>query len=113
MMPNTRDQGGLGCRSISFGSVIPPETWAELIENPGSRRSAISDLARSTDGNLEDMRYSFGEQYGCILIDALDNVSAASGGATMSIQTDVLLTVEETLEALKKAQSVAYVRLGG
>ena len=97
-----------------------PKAWAELVENPEDRRPAISALAKSIGGSLEGLWYSFGGQDGYVLIDAPDNISAAAGaiaaaagGAISSVQTDVLLTVEETLEALKKAQSVAYVRPGG
>lgn len=96
-----------------------PEAWADLVENPEDRRGAISALAESIGGSLEGMWYSFGDQDGYVLIDAPDatsaaagSIAAAAGGAVSSVQTDVLLTVEETLEALKKAQSVAYARPG-
>jgi hypothetical protein len=35
-------------------------------------------------------------------------LAIGSGGALSSLETTVLLTVEETLEALGKAQSVGY-----
>ena len=54
------------------------------------------------------------------LWEAPDNVSMAAvalaigaGGALGSIQTTVLLTVEETLAALEKAQSIKYKPPGG
>ncbi|MGH2357621.1 MAG: GYD domain-containing protein, partial [Candidatus Limnocylindria bacterium] len=57
----------------------------------------------------------FGEHDGCTLWEAPDNVSMAAtalaigaGGALSSIETTVLLTVEETLEALEKASTIRY-----
>ena len=59
--------------------------------------------------------YAFGEHDGYNLWEAPDNVSMAAtslaigaGGALTSIQTTVLLTVEETLSALQKASSISY-----
>jgi hypothetical protein len=53
------------------------------------------------------------------LWEAPDNVSMAAtalaigaGGALSSIQTTVLMTVEETVEALKKASSIKYRQPG-
>ena len=96
-----------------------PESWADLVENPEDRRGVVSSLVEAVGGSLEGMWYSFGGQDGYVLVDAPDNVSAAAGaiaaaagGAVTSVQTDVLLTVEETLDALKKAQSVSYARPG-
>ena len=59
--------------------------------------------------------YAFGDHDAYNLWEAPDNVSMAAvavaigaGGALSSLQTTVLLTVEETLEALEKAQSIKY-----
>ncbi len=59
--------------------------------------------------------YAFGDHDGYNLWEAPDNVSMAAtalaisgGGALSSVQTTVLMTVEETLAALEKASSIAY-----
>jgi uncharacterized protein with GYD domain len=59
--------------------------------------------------------YAFGEHDGLSLWEAPDNVSMAAvaiaiggGGALSSFDTTVLLTVEETIEALRKAQAIQY-----
>jgi uncharacterized protein with GYD domain len=64
---------------------------------------------------LHGFWYAFGEHDGYNLWEAPDNVSMAatalaigSGGALSSIQTTVLLTVEETITALQKASSIKY-----
>ena len=92
-----------------------PETWARLIRNPEDRRTAAAKYIESVGGKLHGFWYAFGEHDGYNLWEAPDNVSMAatalaigSGGAVSSIQTTVLLTVEETVAALKTASSIAY-----
>jgi uncharacterized protein with GYD domain len=92
-----------------------PETWARLIQNPEDRRKAASTYIESVGGKLHGFWYSFGDQDGWNLWEAPDNVSMAavalaigSGGALSSIETTVLLSVEEFMVALTKAKSVRY-----
>ena len=92
-----------------------PETWARMIQNPEDRREAARAYIESVGGKLHGFWYSFGEQDGWNLWEAPDNVSMAAvalaigaGGAVSAIETTVLLSVEETIEALGKAKSVRY-----
>ena len=92
-----------------------PETWARLIANPEDRRGAAQEYIESVGGKLHGFWYAFGEHDGYNLWEAPDNVSVAavalaigSGGALRSIETTVLMSVEDTLEALRKAQQVRY-----
>ena len=92
-----------------------PETWARLIENPEDRRQAAEAYIESVGGKLHGFWYAFGDRDGYNLWEAPDNVSMAavalaiaSGGALGSIETTVLLTVDETMEALRKAEHVGY-----
>jgi uncharacterized protein with GYD domain len=69
----------------------------------------------SVGGKLHGFWYAFGEHDAYWLVEAPDNVSMAavalaitSGGALRSLETTVLLTVEETIEALRKAEQVRY-----
>jgi uncharacterized protein with GYD domain len=91
------------------------ETWARLISNPGDRRKAAQDYIESVGGKLHGFWYAFGEHDGYNLWEAPDNVSMAAvavaigaGGALSSFETTVLLTVDETLDALRKAEQVGY-----
>src|SRR5215216_6815047 len=91
------------------------ETWAKLIENPEDRRTAAKQYIESVGGKLHGFWYAFGDHDAYNLWEAPDNVSMAAaaiaisaGGALSSLQTTVLLTVEETLEALRKASSISY-----
>lgn len=92
-----------------------PETWARMIANPEDRRKAAATYIEAVGGTLHGFWYAFGEHDGYNLWEAPDNSSMASvllaigaGGALSSCETTVLLTVEETLRALKTAQTVQY-----
>ena len=92
-----------------------PETWSRLVKNPEDRREAARTYIESVGGKLHGFWYAFGEHDGVTLWEAPDNVSMAavavaigSGGAVNKLDTTVLLTVEETIEALRKAQTIQY-----
>ena len=92
-----------------------PETWARLIGNPEDRRKAAQSYIESVGGKLHGFWYAFGPHDAYNLWEAPDNVSMAAvalaigaGGALSSFETTVLLTVDETLDALKKAGQVKY-----
>ena len=92
-----------------------PETWARLIDNPEDRRKAAQSYVESVGGKLHGFWYAFGTHDGYNLWEAPDNVSMAAvtlaisaGGALRSFETTVLLTVDETLDALGKAGQVGY-----
>ncbi|MDQ4039801.1 MAG: GYD domain-containing protein [Actinomycetota bacterium] len=92
-----------------------PETWARLIDNPEDRRQAAASYIESVGGKLHGFWYAFGTHDGYNLWEAPDNVSMAAvslaiaaGGALESLETTVLLTVEETMDAMHRAQQVQY-----
>ena len=92
-----------------------PETWARLIANPEDRREAAESYIESVGGKLHGFWYAFGEHDAYTLWEAPDNASLAAvalaitaGGALDSLQTTVLMTVDETMDALRKAQQVGY-----
>ena len=94
-----------------------PETWARMIQNPEDRRDAARAYIESVGGKLHGFWYGFGEHDGWNLWEAPDNVSMAAvalaiggGGALASIETTVLLSVEELIQALEKAKTVRYRR---
>ena len=92
-----------------------PATWAKLIKNPEDRRAAATQYIEAVGGKLHGFWYAFGEHDAYNLLEAPDNVSMAAtalaisaGGALSSFETTVLLTVDETLAALRTASSIAY-----
>jgi uncharacterized protein with GYD domain len=96
-----------------------PETWSRLIQNPEDRRNAARSYIEPLGGTLHGFWYGFGEYDAYAIFEAPDNVSAAgfvlaigAGGALAKVETTVLMTVEETLEALATAKSIRYRRPG-
>jgi len=92
-----------------------PETWAKLIARPEDRRKAAQSYIESVGGKLHGFWYAFGTSDGFNLWEAPDNVSMAAvalaisgGGALSSFETTVLLTVEETMDALNNAARIRY-----
>ena len=96
-----------------------PEVWAELVHNPENRTETVSQLLEDAGCKLKGLWYAFGESDGFALIEAPDNATSASiaiainaSGAFRKFETTVLMTQDELLRALKKAQDVAYVAPG-
>jgi uncharacterized protein with GYD domain len=96
-----------------------PETWARMRSNPEDRRGAARTYIESVGGKLHGFWYALGEYDAYTLWEAPDNVSMAAvaiaisgGGALSKFETTVLLTVEETLEALRRAQEISYTPPG-
>ena len=92
-----------------------PETWARLAKNPEDRRAAATEYIESVGGKLHGFWYAFGEHDAWNLWEAPDNVSMAAvamaiggGGALSSFETVVLLTVEEAMDAMRKAGEIRY-----
>jgi uncharacterized protein with GYD domain len=92
------------------------EAWAALVRNPHDRLNAVvQPLMEQLGGTAVGAWFSFGEYDVVVIYEVPDNVSAAaaaitigSGGAVKSLKTTPLMTVEEGVEALTKAQSLTY-----
>jgi uncharacterized protein with GYD domain len=92
-----------------------PETWARLEQKPEDRRDAARTYIEAVGGKLHGFWYAFGEYDGYNLWEAPDNVSMAAvamaisgGGALSKFETTVLLTVEETMDAMQRGRDIAY-----
>lgn len=93
-----------------------PEAWAAQLKNPRNRMEAIRPLFDRIGGRIECFYYAFGEHDVVLVYDAPDNVSAAAislavtaSGAIKAIQTTPLMTVEEGMEAMRKAAELQAV----
>ena len=107
--------GGERWRCTSRDSATRPRPWARLVANPEDRRKAAQSYIESVGGKLQGFWYAFGTHDGYTLWEAPDNMSMAAvalaiagGGALSSLETTVLLTVDETLDALRKAKQIRY-----
>ena len=84
-------------------------------EAGGSRRDAARQYIEAVGGTLHGFWYAFGEYDAYNLWEAPDNVSMAAvamaisgGGALSKYETTVLLTVEETMDAMARARDIRY-----
>ena len=82
---------------------------------PGTVETPLSPTSSPWVGKLHGFWYAFGSHDGYTLLEAPDNVSMAAvalaisgGGALSSLETTVLVTVDETMDALRKAGQVQY-----
>ena len=92
-----------------------PETWARLMKKPEDRREAARAYVEAVGGKLHGFWYALGEYDAYNLWEAPDTVSMAAvaiaitgGGALSKFETTELLTVEQTLDALRKAETIRY-----
>ncbi len=92
-----------------------PETWAALIKNPQNRVDAVRPAIRELGGSIHGAWYSFGQFDVVAILQLPDNVSAAAlsmafsaGGASTSVVTTPLMTIDEWIEAMSKAGKVGY-----
>jgi uncharacterized protein with GYD domain len=95
------------------------EAWAKLVEQPQDRRDMLASRIFAFGGHLQGFWYAFGAQDGFALVELPDSVSAAAASAAViatgsfrSLETTVLLTADEMVEALERAQQFAYKKPG-
>ena len=76
------------------------------------RRSAVEAAAKSLGGKLEGLYFAFGETDVFVIVDGIDNATAAafsmgvgSTGSLSKLKTAVLMTPEEIDQAAKKTMS--------
>ena len=91
------------------------EAWAALLQKPQDRAEAIRGPIEALGGRLEHVWLSFGESDLVVVMQMPDNVSAAAmalavsaGGALKAYKTTPLLTVQEGMEAMRKAAGSSY-----
>ena len=91
------------------------ESLSHQIKNPENVTERTRAVIERLGGRLESTYYAFGEYDLVQIIELPDNVGAASvaiaaaaGGAVKAIKTTPLMTVEEGMEAFKKAAGAEY-----
>jgi uncharacterized protein with GYD domain len=101
----------MGLYMIQFAYTA--DAWASYIKNPQDRRPALDARAQQLGGKLVSYHYCFGEYDGVLTVEAPDDTTAAAiaigaiaPGHIKASKTTKLLTVEETIAALRKAGSV-------
>lgn len=91
------------------------EAWATQIQNPQNREEALRPVVESLGGRLENTYFAFGEYDVIAIVEMPDNVSmaafslaASAGGAVTAVKTTPLMTMEEGIEAMRKASDAGY-----
>ena len=86
-----------------------------LLDQPQDRSAAAREVAESLGGRLLGFWYAFGEFDAVFLMEAPDNASAAAlamavgaGGALSTLETTVLLDMDEAQDAMRKAAAATY-----
>ncbi len=92
-----------------------PQAWANLARNPEDREQAIRGLLERAGGKFHSLYYCFGEHDLVVLMEAPDaataaavSIAATAAGHLKSVQTTVLMTVKESMEAMRKAGKLTY-----
>ena len=91
------------------------EALATLAKNPQDRSAPVRELVQKLGGRLVGFYFCFGE-YDVVALSELPDDSAAtalalaavSPGHLKAYKTTKLFTVEETMEAMRKAGSLAF-----
>jgi uncharacterized protein with GYD domain len=85
-----------------------------LVKNPEDRSKAVKALIEKLGGKLLAYYYTYGEYDGFVIAEMPDNATAlatnlaAMNPATITkLKTTVLITVQEAMEAMKKAQGLS------
>ncbi len=91
------------------------EGWEALVRNPQNRIEAVRPAIEKLGGKIEHAWFAFGEYDVLLVADMPNNVNAAAvaiafagGGACKSVHTVPLLSVEEAVQAMKKASDSGY-----
>ena len=91
------------------------EAWAAQIRNPQNRIELVRPVIEGQGGKLLSVYYAFGEYDMIAIVEFPDNVSVsavtlamAGGGAFKAQKTTVLLSIEEGLEAMRRASGTGY-----
>jgi len=91
------------------------EAMAAMAKNPQDRSVPVRELMQKLGGRLMSFYFCFGEYDVVVLAELPDDTAASavamaavSPGHLKAIKTTKLFTVEETMEAMRKAGSLAF-----
>ncbi len=98
-----------------FQATYTAEAIANMVKAPQNRAEAVRVAVEKMGGRVEGFWFAFGEYDTVEIIQLPDNVSAAAfsmavsaGGALKAIKTTPLLTMEESVAAMRKAPETGY-----
>jgi uncharacterized protein with GYD domain len=96
-------------------AAFTPEAWSKLLKDPQDRREAVRPMIERLGGKLEGYWVAFGDYDSVVIAQVPDNICAAAlslaasaGGALKSIKTTPLMTMDEAMQAMRKAADAGY-----
>ena len=91
------------------------EALATMAKNPQDRSIPVRELVQKAGGRLISVYFCFGEYDVVVLVELPDDsaatavaLAAVSPGHLKAYKTTKLFTVEETMEAMRKAGGLAF-----
>jgi uncharacterized protein with GYD domain len=98
-----------------FQAAYTSEAWAAQVQHPQNRIDVIRPVIERLGGRIECAYLAFGDYDVMVIAEMPDHVSAAAfsvagsaGGGIKAVKTTPLLTMDEGIEALKKAAGAGY-----
>ena len=91
------------------------EAWKALVKEPEDRATVFAQHAEKMGGRMVAYYYCMGEYDGLVIFEAPDETTAAailftviSPGHLKTTRTTALMSVESTLEAMRRANAEAF-----
>ena len=101
--------------SYLFQVSYTAEAWAALLKHPQDRAEAVGKAVEKLGGKVVSFWMAFGEHDIVGVFEMPDNVSAAAfgmavaaGGACKHVRTTPLLSIADSVKAMKKAGNSGY-----
>jgi uncharacterized protein with GYD domain len=98
-----------------FQATYTREAITAMVQNPQDRAQAVSAVIEGIGGRVHGFWFAFGEYDTVEIIELPDNIDAvafsmtvSAGGALKAIKTTPLLTMDESVAAMKKAATIGY-----
>ena len=92
-----------------------PEAWAQMVDKPQNRQELVRPAVESLGGKFEHCWMSFGEYDLVGIVEFPGNVDAgafsigvSAKGAVRAVKTKPLLTMEESVQMMRRASELAY-----
>jgi len=96
-------------------TAYTPQACAAMVKSPQDRLEPIRQVVERLGGKLLSMHMAFGEYDVVGMAEMPDNVSAAAfslaisaGGGVKAVKTTPLMTMQESIEAFRKAGQAGY-----
>lgn len=96
-------------------AAYTPQAWTAMVKSPQNRLDAVRPVVEKLGGKVEGAWLAFGEYDAILICQMPDNVSAAAfsmaasaGGAVKAVKTTPLMTMEQAMDAMRKAGGAGY-----